>query len=241
MFARMPRAGLPCYGSAMQTDNELVRYLSGFVTPARLARMDQVRSERTRYLSVVLEDIYQPHNASAVLRTCDALGVQDVHIVERRNAYRVNPDIALGSAQWLSLHRHRGEAADAAAVAARLKAAGYRIVATAPHEKGHDLYSLPLESGPIALVFGTELTGISPELMACADEFVTIPMFGFVESYNISVSAAICMSEITRRLRASTLSWRLSAAEQDELLLSWLTSSIKHSDRIIEEWRNNRA
>jgi tRNA (guanosine-2'-O-)-methyltransferase len=224
----------------MEYDPQLLEYLSGFVTPERLQRMRQVLAWRSRYLTVVLEDIYQPHNASAVLRTCDAFGIQDVHIIEKRNEYRVNPDVALGSAQWLSLHHYRRERADSRAVVRGLKERGYRVVATAPHASGCSIHDYPLQAGPTALVFGTELTGISSEIMQEADAFVTIPMYGFVESFNISVSVAICLSELSTRMRTEPLSWQLGDREKDQLLWVWLQNSVKHSDRILENHRQNR-
>jgi tRNA (guanosine-2'-O-)-methyltransferase len=224
----------------MDIDPELLGYLCRFVTPERLARMQAVLDQRSRYLTVVLEDIYQSHNASAVLRTCDAFGIQDVHIIEQKNEYRINPDIALGSAQWLSLHRYRGERADSRDVVKGLRAKGYRIVATAPHAKGHDLFNYPLGNGPVALVFGTELTGISEDIMETADEFLTIPMFGFVESFNISVSVAICLSRLATHMRDLGLAWRLGTAERSALLFEWLKTSIRQSDRIIAEYQAKR-
>jgi tRNA (guanosine-2'-O-)-methyltransferase len=222
----------------MDFSPELLEYLAGFVTPARLERMRQVLAWRSRYLTVVLEDIYQPHNASAVLRTCDAFGIQDVHIIEKRNEYRVNPDVALGSAQWLTLHHYRKERSDSLSVIQGLKAQGYKVIATAPHATGCSLYDYPLAEGRTALLFGTELTGISPEAMAAADGYVAIPMYGFVESFNISVSVAICLSELSTRMRQEQLPWRLDQTEQDLILWKWLQGSVKHSEKILEDYRN---
>jgi tRNA (guanosine-2'-O-)-methyltransferase len=221
----------------MEHNPELIAYLSGFVTPERLARMQAVLANRSRYLTVVLEDIYQSHNASAVLRTCDAFGIQDVHIIEKRNEYKVNPDIALGSAQWLSLKKYRNERADSVEVVKNLKNQGYRVVATAPHAQGGGLFDFNLENGPVALVFGTEQTGISTEIMETADEFLTIPMYGFVESFNISVSVAICLAHLSQEMRQKNLNWQLSDQEIQDLLFSWLKSSVKQSDKIIANYR----
>jgi len=218
----------------MISDPKSIELLSQFVTPERLQRMNSVLAQRNRYLTVVLEDIYQSHNASAVLRSCDAFGVQDVHIIEKRNEYRINPEIALGSAQWLSLHKHVREAADTRRVLSDLKQQGYRIVATSPHPQGHMLHELPLATGPMALVFGTELTGLSDDAMALADEFVAIPMYGFVESFNISVSVAICLSYLCQAIRTTGLSWQLKPAETEALLSDWLKTSVKHSSAILE-------
>jgi tRNA (guanosine-2'-O-)-methyltransferase len=232
----------------------LVEYLSSFVTPQRLDRMHQVLNQRTRYLTVVLEDIYQPHNASAVLRSCDAFGIQDVHIIEDKNAYRVNPDVELGTSQWLTMNRYRATSGSkhhdpknqsptnpipTAKAIQQLKDMGYRIVATSPDPQGYSLRDFPLDPGPIALFFGTELSGLSDYVLEHADTYVAIPMHGFVESFNISVSAALCMYDLSTRLRSSALPWQLSFEEQQEILLQWLRRSIKRADALEREFHLN--
>jgi tRNA (guanosine-2'-O-)-methyltransferase len=217
---------------------ELIAQLSAFVTEKRLARMHGVLAQRTRHITVAVEDIYQPHNASAVLRTCDAFGVQDVHIIENRNAYRINPGVELGAAQWLSMHRYRdGTGAPESrphteAAFAELRSRGYRIAATLPRADAIALEELDPVAQPLALVFGNEPDGLSDTAVDQADLFVHIPMFGFVESFNISVAAAISLHQLTHRLRASTREWRLPPDEKDEILLGWLRSSVKRSAEI---------
>jgi tRNA (guanosine-2'-O-)-methyltransferase len=216
----------------------LVEYLSGFVTERRYEKMQQVLAERTRYVTVAVEDIYQPHNASAVLRTCDAFGVQDVHIIENRNRYRVNPGVELGTSQWLTLHRHRGGTDNSAAAIDDLRARGYRIVATTPHTDDVELADLSVSHGPIALLFGNELDGLSDRALDLADEYLRIDMRGFVESFNISVSAAIVLHYLTRRVRAEVDEWGLGEAERRELLLLWLRRNVKNHvalERRLEE------
>ncbi|MFW5690007.1 MAG: TrmH family RNA methyltransferase [Spirochaetota bacterium] len=219
----------------------LTDYLSSFVTPERLARMHEVLAERTRYLTVVVEDIYQPHNASAVLRTCDCFGVQDVHIVENRNRYRLNPGVELGTAQWLTLHRYRGEGDNTPAAIEALRAAGYRIVATTPHTDQVELERFDLEAGPAALLFGNELDGLSPTALEAADEHLAIPMYGFVESFNISVSAAIVLHHLTHVLRTSDHDYRLGDDERREVLLAWLRSSIGRVEALEREFERTAA
>lgn len=194
--------------------------------------MNRVASMRTRYLTVVLEDIYQPHNASAVLRTCDCLGIQDIHIIENKNRYTLNPDVELGSAQWLNLVKHSGGEQPATDAIRTLKSQGYRIIATTPHQDDVTPESFDLQKGPAALVFGTEMRGITDEVIQQADEFIKIPMFGFTESFNISVSAAIILHTLTERLRNSEIPWQLTEEERDTLLVNWLRKTIKHSDQL---------
>ena len=218
----------------------LTAYLSQFVTEERLSRMRSVVAERTRHLTVVVEDIYQPHNASAVLRTCDCFGVQDVHIVENRNRYRLNPGVELGTAQWLTLHRYREAENNTPAAIAALREAGYRIVATTPHTDQVRLEEFDLDAGPAALLFGNELDGLSEAALASADEHLAIPMYGFVESFNISVSAAIVLHHLTHRLRTSGRHYQLSAAERDEVFLAWLRSSIGRVEALEREFEQRQ-
>ena len=214
---------------------ELISFLSNMISENRRDKFDAVANYRTRHITVVLEDIYQPHNASAVLRSCDIFGVQDIHIIENRNTYTVNPDVALGSAKWLSLHKYKKNDNNSLACLNDLKEKGYKIVATSPYEKYPTLDELVIEQ-PIALVFGTELTGISDTIINNADEFVRIPMYGFTESFNISVSAALCLHTLVNKLHKSSINWKLTDDEKDEILLQWLKNSIKKSDIIEKEF-----
>ncbi len=210
---------------------ELIEYLSGFVTPERLKLFNRVLNKRTGYLTVVLEDIYQPQNASAVLRSCDCFGIQYLHIIENRNTFTVNPEVALGSSKWLTVKKYTEKSNNSLEAIKLLKKAGYRIVATSPHRNDKLLSELDLVTGKAALVFGSELPGISETIMNEADEFVKIPMVGFTESFNISVSAAIILHQLTEKLRnQSTISWELSTAEKQNIKLEWLRNSVKRSD-----------
>lgn len=217
-------------------DPNLLTYLLNYVTNERREAFENVLAQRSRYLTVVLEDIYQSQNASAVLRTCDCFGVQDVHIIENENEYDINPDVSLGSNKWLNMHRYNQKKQNTADALMALKAKGYRIVATCPHANQTNLEDFNIEAGKFALVFGTELTGVSETVKAHADEFLTIPMHGFTESFNISVSAAICLHQLAERLRKSTIDWKLSPEEAKEIYFEWLKRSIKRSDLIIDRY-----
>jgi tRNA (guanosine-2'-O-)-methyltransferase len=214
---------------------ELISYLSQFVSDTRKEKFSQVLDYRTRHITIALEDLYQPHNASAVLRSCDIFGVQDIHIIENKNAYTVNRDIAMGSPKWLNLHKYRKSENNTLDCITKLKAKGYRIVATSPHKNGYELKDLPVDK-PFALVFGTELTGISDTVREHADEFVAIPMYGFTESFNISVTAALCLHSLVEKLHATHDNWHLSDDEKDELRLSWLRKSIARVELIEKDY-----
>ena len=208
----------------------MVAYLAGFVTEHRRQRIEQVLSQRTRYLTIALEDIYQPHNASAVLRSCECFGVQDVHIVENKNTYEVNRDVTQGASKWLTLIRYNKKGGDNTRICIEaLRSRGYRIVAATPHQDDCLLDELPVEDR-MAVVFGTEELGLTEYVLEQADEYVKVPMYGFTKSFNISVSAALVLREFTRRMRASDAAWELTQEEKLDLRLSWYRKVVRGSD-----------
>jgi tRNA (guanosine-2'-O-)-methyltransferase len=214
---------------------ELLEHLLTFVTKNKQALFKKNIEQRTKHLTIVLEDIYQPQNASAALRSADCFGIQDVHIIENTNKYTINPDVVLGASKWLNLYFYNKQNNNTEECLQTLKNKGYKIVATTPHINDVTIDKLDLNN-KTALVFGTELTGISDTAMVMADEFVKIPMYGFTESFNISVSAAICMYETTKRLRneLSKDVWQLNENEKNEILLNWCKKVVKRSD-IVEK------
>ncbi|MFH2144367.1 MAG: RNA methyltransferase [Bacteroidota bacterium] len=220
----------------MSVKKKLNLYLQEFVTPEKAENFQSVIENRTRYLTVVLEDIYQPQNASAVLRTCDCYGIQDVHIIENQNKYRINPDVVLGADKWLNLFRYNKKKSNTIDAIKALKNDGYRIVATSLQNNSIPIDDLNLKQGKIALIFGTETRGISKEVMKNSDEFLKIPMYGFTKSFNISVSAAIIIHHLTEKLRNSGFQWKLSEDEKDDILLEWFQKSIKSSKLIISDY-----
>lgn len=218
------------------TKRELTSHLGQFVTPHKRQRIAEVLAQRTRYLTVVLENIYQPHNASAVLRTCECFGVQDVHAIELDNPFSPSKSIVRGATQWLTIQRYaRAEGQDTAVCLAHLRAQGYRIAATTLRPGSIPIHALDLDQ-PVALCFGTEETGLSDAAHDLADLFVQIPMQGFTQSFNISVTAALCLYDLTTRLRPSALPWQLTAAEKADLTLTWYLRLVRSSDVLAREF-----
>lgn len=214
---------------------KLIEHLSGYLTPNRLALFNRTLENRTHYLTVVLEDIFQPQNASAVLRTCDCFGIQDVHIIENRNEFTVDREVAMGASKWLSLKKYNKSEQNSLDAIRKLKENNYRIVATSPHVNDQELHDFDLTKGKAALVFGSELPGISEIIQNEADEFLKIPMYGFTESFNISVSAAIILHHLTLKMRQDeSVPWQLSNEEKDDIKLEWIRRSIK-SSKLIEK------
>jgi tRNA (guanosine-2'-O-)-methyltransferase len=208
---------------------KFISRLAELVSPERYKRFVDVVEERTRYMTILLEDIYQPQNASAVLRSCECMGIQDVHIVENKNAYQINPDVVMGAYKWLSVNRYNQKEDNTASAFQQLKQGGYRIVATSPHKKSVVPETFDLNKGKFVICLGTELTGLSETIMENADEFLYIPMVGFTESLNLSVSAAIMMHALTGRLRKEKINWQLNTDEKQSLLIQWL---LNHNSKL---------
>lgn len=219
---------------------DLLSHFLEFIQEKRKQRFEEIIKFRTKYITVVLEDIYQSHNASAVLRSCDCFGIQDVHIIENKNEYILNENVALGSSKWLNLQKYNSKEQNTVEALNSLKDEGYRIIATTPNKNDCLLENLSLD-GKFALVFGTELKGLSDEVINNADEFVKIPMYGFTESFNISVSAAISLHYLTEKLRASDINWLLSKDEIIDIKLDWARNTIKKADLIEKEFLKNKS
>lgn len=209
---------------------ELLEYLSACITPERNQLFEKVLAQRTSYLTVILEDIFQPQNASAVLRTCDCFGIQHVHVIENRNTFTIDTEVAMGASKWLSIHKYNTSENNSLEAIRNLKSKGYRIVATTPHKNDLLLPDFDLTKGRAALVFGSELPGISEIIQHEADEFLKIPMYGFTESFNISVSAAVILFHLTEKLKKLPgIDWQLNQEEKYEVKLHWLRNTIKRS------------
>ncbi|HPF10537.1 MAG TPA: RNA methyltransferase [Flavobacteriaceae bacterium] len=212
-------------------DLQLLEYLQTYLTERRKALFKEVLSKRTRHFTVVTEDVYQMHNTSAVIRSCDVFGVQDLHVVEARFGKRVDKEIAMGAQKWVNVYRHQ----DVGLCMEILRKQGYQIVATTPHQNATLLHEFDVVPKS-ALFFGTEKMGLSDLVMDSADAFLKIPMYGFTESLNISVSAAIILQEVVTRMRVEGIHWALSEMEQLELEFQWTKNSIKSIDKIIERF-----
>ncbi|RMA64619.1 TrmH family RNA methyltransferase [Ulvibacter antarcticus] len=216
-------------------DIALLEHLRTFLTDRRIDLFHEVLSKRTRHFTVVTEDVFQLHNTSAVMRSCDVFGIQDLHVVEERLGKRIDKEIAMGAQKWVSLHRYN-RLVDCTE---KLRKEGYQIIATTPHDGSTLLHDFDV-SKKSALFFGTERDGLSDTLINQADGFLKIPMHGFTESLNISVSAAIILQSIVTKLKQSNVDWMLSEEEKIEIELDWAKKSIKSSSEIIELYHNQK-
>lgn len=192
--------------------------------------MERVLNERTRYLTLVMEDIHKPHNANAVLRTADCFGIQDIHYIEETTPYQHSQKISRGATKWLTLHQyHQPNGGSTAQCMQALKSKGYQIIATSPAATSVGVDHIPLDR-PTAVLFGTEWFGTSQYALDHADGFIKLPMYGFTESYNISVAAALTVQLLVQKLRRTQVNWSLSEDEKAVLRLKWYQQSVKRPD-----------
>lgn len=222
-------------------DKDYIDYLEQFVTEKRRALFKKVLEDRTRHITVAIEDIYQPQNAAAVVRSCEVFGVQDVHVIENKYNFYASNQVAKGAQKWLTFHNfNEREAKNTARCIDGLRAKGYQIIATTPHNDSTFLSDFDI-SKKTAFFFGVEKEGLSKEVLEKADGSLKIPMVGFTESLNISVAAAIILQNVTNRMKASGISWQLSEEEKEELYQEWLEKSIKSIKRIREHYYRERG
>lgn len=205
-------------------------YLAGFLTDERVEVLRRTAAMRTRYMTILTENTFHPQNASALVRHCEAFGLQELHTVETLCKFNPNVNIVRGTDKWVDITRHESTAA----AVASLRGAGYRIVATTPHRESCTPESFDVERGPFCLVFGTEHAGVSDEIVASADEFLRIPMCGMVESLNVSASAAILIYMLSQRMRLAEVDWSLDEQQRRELLYRWSVASVRDGQRILE-------
>ena len=208
-------------------DSAYLNYLEGFLTDNRKERFLDILQNRTNHFTVAVEDVFQMHNTSAVMRSCEVFGVQNMNVIEQRFGKRIDKQIAMGAQKWVDITPFDS----VSNCIDTLKSKGYQIIATTPHTDDCDLENFDF-SKPSALCFGTEKEGLSEEIMQKADGFLKIPMVGFTESLNISVSAAIILQNLTNRLRNSDIPWQLTEAQILEKRLDWARKSIKDIKRI---------
>ena len=219
-----------------ETRQNIIDYLSGFINEERRERLQRILRERTRHITVVLEDVYQSQNASAVLRTCECLGIQELHVIENHHEYRLNPAVVQGASKWIDLIKYNQPDRDnTRACIETLKQRGYRIIAMAPAPAGKTVEQLDIRD-KLALCFGSEEPGLSANLQDLADDTVRIPISGFTQSYNLSVSAGISLYTLDRTLRNSGVNWQLDERDATDLYIKWLMQSTPSGEQLLESY-----
>lgn len=197
--------------------------LSPQLTDKRRDRMLATAANRTQFVRLAIQDVHQPHNVSACIRSAEAFGVQSVDVVTLKGKFSTST-VARGVDEWVDIYRH--DSVDQCIQ--HLHDSGYIVAAAFPHGQAVALEDLPIDK-PIAVVFGNEHEGLALEWREKADLCFTIPMYGIVESLNISVSAAITLHSLTSRIRKAhnPQSFHLSSTDQKRLLNNWICRQIK--------------
>jgi tRNA/rRNA methyltransferase len=217
-------------------NQELLTYLEHFITEERKERFLQVISARTNHFTVAMEDVFQMHNTSAVVRTCEVFGIQQAHSIEGRFGKRLDAKIAMGAQKWVDVFRYN----DTQSCIDTLRAQGYQIVATTPHKDAYFLNDFDI-SKKSAFFFGTEKEGLSQQVLSQADTYLKIPMVGFTESLNISVAVAIVLQQLTDKLRRSQVTWQLTDEERLSTLINWTKKSIRNVKDVLKRYEELTA
>ncbi|AVM55005.1 RNA methyltransferase [Capnocytophaga sp. oral taxon 864] len=217
-------------------NQELLTYLEHFITEERKERFLQVISARTNHFTVAMEDVFQMHNTSAVVRTCEVFGVQQAHSIEGRFGKRLDAKIAMGAQKWVDVFRYN----DTQSCIDALRTQGYQIVATTPHKDAYFLNDFDI-SKKSAFFFGTEKEGLSEQVLSQADTYLKIPMVGFTESLNISVAVAIVLQQLTDKLRRSQVAWQLTDEERLNTLINWTKKSIRNVKDVLKRYEELTA
>lgn len=215
-----------------ERSQHLLEYLQKFMTEERKQRCLQILKNRTKHFTVAIEDVFQMHNTSAVVRSCEVFGVQQAHLIEQRFGKRLDSKIAMGAQKWVDTIRYE----NTASCIEKLQSQGYQIVATTPHQDAVSLTDFDITCKS-AFFFGTEKEGLSEEVLSKADTFLTIPMVGFTESLNISVSVAIILQQLTQRLRYSNIKWELTPEEQLQTQIHWAIQSIRSPNDVLSHYQ----
>lgn len=210
----------------------IISELSKLVTDERLALFHSKLNDKTQNITVVLEDVFQSRNINAVIRSADCFGISDIHLIENRNKFIVDQGVSLGSAKWTNIIQYNSRTNNTKQCLNKLKKRGYKIIAAIPNENATKLEDINVNKNKIAVLFGTELGGLSEEALKIADDKMKIKMYGFTESLNISVAAGITLQHLNEKIRKENVSWRIQGKERDNILLNWLRNSIDHSEKI---------
>jgi tRNA (guanosine-2'-O-)-methyltransferase len=220
---------------------ELIEHLSQFLTEERLHLFQEKLKERSNRITLVLEDVFQSRNISAAMRSADCFGIQNIHIIENKNNFVKDKSVSLGAGKWINIKQYNTKENNTINCLKKLKKEGYQIIATSPHNTNISLEEIDVKNNKIAIILGTELTGLSEKALSFADKRMKINMYGFTESLNISVSAAICCQSISSKMRKETTGWEVTEEEKKDILLNWIRNSIKSGKQIEQKFLDDKS
>src|SRR5574343_40407 len=218
----------------MKTPHEIYEYIKQFLTEERLKKIEHFSVESSDFVLPVMEDVYQYRNAAAIVRSVEACGFHQVVALEEENVFNPNLKVTKGADTWVKVEKLPRNLASLQ----EIKSRGYKILAVSPEKNATMLPDYEVKE-PIALVFGTELEGVSDEILDFADETLAIPMFGFTKSFNVSVAAAICMYELKQKLMKSGIDYKLSEEKLLEMKIRWTVNSIRSGEELLERFLKN--
>ncbi len=219
------------------TEQLVLEHLAQFISDHKKQGVEKVLDLRTAQITVILEDIFQSQNASAAIRTCECMGLHNVHIVENISKYSINPRVLKGANKWMNINHYTSKTENnTVSCFDKLRSEGYRILVTDPSEDGISIHDIDVTQGKMALLFGNELRGASPEALMNGDQKIKIPMYGFTESLNISVSVAMCLGALVTKLRLNGINTSLPQSEKDKIRLNWYRKIVRKSALIEREF-----
>ena len=224
-----------------RSTKDLIEYLKKFVADERRELFEKKIQERTQHITIVLENIFQGRNISASIRSADCFGIQDVHIIENDNIFNDDSEVSIGAEKWITTKKYNQKNHNSIDAIYKLKEQGYQIIAATPHNTDCNLYDIDIIKQKTAIIFGSEVKGCSKEALELADKRMKIPMYGFTESFNISVSVALCLQHLTYKIRESEIDWKIPNNQQDIIMLQWLRNSIKSSNQIEQNFLEELA
>ncbi|QCX53861.1 RNA methyltransferase [Elizabethkingia sp. JS20170427COW] len=219
----------------IQQKKELYEYMRGFLTEERLKKIDSYAEESSDFVLPVMENIYQFRNAAAIVRSVEACGFHKIIALEEENEFNPNARVSKGADTWMQIERLPKNIESLQ----KIRDKGYKILAISPEKDAVSLPDYKIE-GPIALVFGTEKAGVSQEVINFADETVIIPMYGFTESFNVSVAAGICMYDLKQRLIKSDLEYKLSEEKKIDLKIRWAVNSTRSGEEVLNHFLKSK-
>ncbi len=215
--------------------SKLIKKLSSVINKERVERLQQVLDQRTCYLTVVLDDLYLAQNSSAIIRTSECIGIQTTHIIQDRNEHKTNRDVVKGSSKWIDINLYENESGRIECIK-NIKRQGHKIAAMTLNENSIPLEELPIKE-KLALCFGSEDTGLHQEIEQVADYKVQIPIAGFTQSYNVSVSAGISLYYLMNKIKDTNQNWQLTKEEKEKQLIEWLSKSTPTGKILLDKYK----
>lgn len=206
-------------------------YIKQFLTDERLEKIEHFAPESSDFVLPVLEDVYQFRNAAAIVRSVESCGFHKVVALQEENNFEPNLRVTKGADTWVEVEKLPRNIASLQ----KIKDRGYKIVAVSLENNAKMLPEYEITE-PIALVFGTEMEGVTQEILDFADETLAIPMYGFTRSFNVSVAASICMYELKQKLMKSSIDYKLDEYKLMKMKIRWAVNSIKSGKQILEKY-----